>query len=112
MTDSSPKQIPPFGLRLPSDLKLRVQEAAAANNRSMNAEIVARINASFKMEDEAHDSLANNENLRRAVNERLDMMENGNREQRAIFEQLIEDAKKVLGAEMVEKAQATAHNRA
>lgn len=47
MTDS-PKQVPPYGLRLPPDLKERVQEAAKAANRSMNAEIVARLGASFE----------------------------------------------------------------
>lgn len=43
----SEKRIPPFGLRLPSDLKQRVQDAATANNRSMNAEIIARLEASL-----------------------------------------------------------------
>lgn len=35
--------IPPFGLRMQPDLKARVEEAARANNRSLNAEIVNRI---------------------------------------------------------------------
>lgn len=105
------REDPQMKLRLPEALRERISASSASNKRSMNAEIVARLEGSFKMEDEAHDSMATNENLRRAVNERLDMMENGNREQRAIFEQLLEDAKKVLGAEFVEKAQATAHKR-
>jgi hypothetical protein len=46
MTESE-KRIPPFGLRLPPDLKERVQAVAKANNRSMNAEIVARLSESF-----------------------------------------------------------------
>ena len=39
--------VAPFGLRMLPDLKQRVEEAAAANGRSMNAEIVARLEASF-----------------------------------------------------------------
>ena len=35
-------------LRLPRDLHAQVQEAAKANSRSMNAEIVARLQASFE----------------------------------------------------------------
>lgn len=35
-----PTRIAPYGLRLPPDLKARVEASAAANNRSLNAEIV------------------------------------------------------------------------
>lgn len=35
--------IAPFGLRMQPDLKARVEEAARANNRSLNAEIVHRV---------------------------------------------------------------------
>lgn len=34
-------------LRLPSDLKTRLKHAADASNRSMNAEVVARLEDSF-----------------------------------------------------------------
>ncbi|RAS38298.1 Arc family DNA-binding protein [Paraburkholderia bryophila] len=34
-------------LRLPSDLKTRLKHAADASNRSMNAEVVARLEESF-----------------------------------------------------------------
>lgn len=47
MNDSAPKQEPPYGLRMPPDLKARVKAAAEANNRSMNAEIVARLEKSL-----------------------------------------------------------------
>jgi hypothetical protein len=47
MTDSSPKQVPPYGLRMPPDLKDRVASAASANNRSMNAEIVATLEEKY-----------------------------------------------------------------
>lgn len=40
---------PQFKLRLPTDLKQLVEEAAKANNRSMNAEIVARLQDSFTL---------------------------------------------------------------
>lgn len=48
MTDSSPKQLPPYGLRIPPDLKEGIQKAAKENNRSMHAEIIARLEASFR----------------------------------------------------------------
>lgn len=35
--------IPPFGLRMQADLKDRLKQAADRNNRSLNAEIVARL---------------------------------------------------------------------
>lgn len=38
---------PHFRLRLPADLKARVEEAARAANRSINAEIVQRLEGSF-----------------------------------------------------------------
>ena len=36
-----------FRLRIPEDLKKRVEKAAEANHRSMTAEIIARLEASF-----------------------------------------------------------------
>lgn len=47
MTNSAPRQEPPYGLRMPPDLKARVKAAAEANNRSMNAEIVAALEATY-----------------------------------------------------------------
>lgn len=41
-----PKQTDPqFKLRLPPELKERIEDAAEKNNRSMNAEIIARLDA-------------------------------------------------------------------
>lgn len=40
------RDITPFGLRLPAELKTRMEEAAAKNLRSLNAELVLRIEAS------------------------------------------------------------------
>ena len=37
-----------FVVRLPDGMRDRIAEAAEANNRSMNAEIVARLEASFE----------------------------------------------------------------
>jgi len=39
--------IPPFGLRMQPELRASLQEAAVENGRSLNAEIVARLEASF-----------------------------------------------------------------
>ena len=41
------KQIPPFGLRLPDGMRDRIAIEAKRNNRSMNAEITARLEASL-----------------------------------------------------------------
>ena len=49
MADDSkyPTRIAPYGLRMPPDLKERVQSAADRNNRSMNMEIVAALEEAF-----------------------------------------------------------------
>lgn len=41
------REDPQMKVRLPADLKDQVEAAAKTNNRSMNAEIVARLQASF-----------------------------------------------------------------
>ncbi|QXQ04289.1 Arc family DNA-binding protein [Stenotrophomonas indicatrix] len=43
--------INPFGLRMQPDLRDRLEAAAAAEGRSLNAEIVARLEESFQMEE-------------------------------------------------------------
>lgn len=51
--DDSPaftRDIAPFGVRMPPDLKERVQAAAKVNNRSMNAEIVATLEREYPAE--------------------------------------------------------------
>lgn len=40
-------QIAPFGLRMLPDLKEKIEQAARESGRSMNAEIVARLEESF-----------------------------------------------------------------
>jgi hypothetical protein len=42
------KDIAPAGIRFPAELKEALQKAAHKNKRSMNAEVVARIAASFE----------------------------------------------------------------
>lgn len=45
--DEKVANIAPFGLRMQPSLKAKVQESALRNNRSVNSEIVARIEQSF-----------------------------------------------------------------
>lgn len=40
------RDIAPFGVRMPTELKVLVEEAAAASGRSMNAEVVTRLQES------------------------------------------------------------------
>ncbi len=49
MTDTRQKtgHIPPFGLRMQPELKKRLEEAATTEGRSLNAEIVARLEESL-----------------------------------------------------------------
>jgi hypothetical protein len=49
---ATPRQTDPqFKLRLTPELKQGIEKSAAANNRSMNAEILARLSRSFWVED-------------------------------------------------------------
>ena len=43
---------PQINLRIPAELKERVEAAAAANKRSMNAEIAERLEASLRHDEE------------------------------------------------------------
>lgn len=50
--DKFPSQLAErFQVRLPDGMRDRIAEAAKANNRSMNAEIVARLLGSFDTDD-------------------------------------------------------------
>lgn len=44
------KNIPPFGIRMEPELKNCLQESARANRRSLNGEIVLRLERSIKKE--------------------------------------------------------------
>ena len=41
------RDITPFGLRMPTELKSQIDAAAAASGRSINAEIIGRLRASL-----------------------------------------------------------------
>lgn len=77
-----PPRTPPYGLRMPPDLKERVQKAAEASNRSMNAEIIARLEATFRdqrrldatQQEEVALILAEMKADRAAFNKRLEML--------------------------------------
>lgn len=42
------RNLTPFGLRMPAELKSRVDAAAVSNKRSINAEVIARLQQSFE----------------------------------------------------------------
>lgn len=50
MTISTNRESDRFMLRLPDGMRDRLKDEAAKNNRSMNAEIIARLEASFAPE--------------------------------------------------------------
>jgi len=65
---ATPKQTDPqFKLRLTSDLKEAIEQAAASNNRSMNAEIVDRLSASVQADSDANKAREEIEKLREQV---------------------------------------------
>lgn len=51
MTDSRPKQLPPYGLRLPPDLKARIQASADNATRSLHAEIIHTLEEAYPPPD-------------------------------------------------------------
>lgn len=59
--------IPPFGLRMQPDLKARVEAVARLNNRSLNAEIVARLEKSLEDDDSLAELWTKVEELERMV---------------------------------------------
>lgn len=64
------RDIVPLGLRMPPDLKEQIEQAAKASGRSMNAEIVARLQASFEAgQDTSHMKAFFMETLQQAVDE-------------------------------------------
>lgn len=46
------RDINPFGLRMPLELRTQVEAAAKANGRSLNSEILARLQESFESRKE------------------------------------------------------------
>ena len=52
MTAPPSKQLDQFVVRLPDGMRDRIRDAAQASNRSMNAEIVSRLEATFLDDDQ------------------------------------------------------------
>lgn len=46
------RQIPPYGLRLPYDLKEQIKQAATQEGRSMNSQIVQHLRAIYQTDDQ------------------------------------------------------------
>jgi hypothetical protein len=67
------KDINPFGVRMPPEVKAELEKLAEQNRRSLNAEIVVRLEESIKREKERW---LTEENLRRVVGEELDKRRN------------------------------------
>ena len=63
------KDINPFGVRMPPEVKAELEKLAEQNRRSLNAEIVVRLEESIKREKE---KCISEEGLRRIVSEELD----------------------------------------
>lgn len=53
-----------YTLRIPAELKARVAESAKAHNRSMNADIVARLEKSFEEENSNQKMFTEQETIR------------------------------------------------
>jgi hypothetical protein len=62
------RDVNPFGLRMPSDVKEELEKLAEQNRRSLNAEIIVRLEESIKRERE---SCITSDELRRIVREEL-----------------------------------------
>lgn len=75
--------IAPFGLRMQPDLKARIEAAAKANNRSMNAEIVARLEEFDRLQEKVEQWAAGNwafglrevESEKDAISQQLDQIQ-------------------------------------
>ena len=67
------RDVNPFGLRMPPEVKEELEKLAEQNRRSLNAEIVVRLEESIRREKER---CITEENLRRVVGEELDKRRN------------------------------------
>lgn len=71
------KQIPPFGLRLPPEVKDELEKLAEKNRRSLNAEITVRLEENLAREKE-NCGTATLEELRQIVTDALESVANRN----------------------------------
>lgn len=67
------RDISPFGVRMPHEIKERIEKAAAENLRSVNSEIVARLIASFDSSKEQLSSYSDGD----LIKELIDRYERG-----------------------------------
>ena len=63
------RDVNPFGVRMPPEIKAELEKLAEQNRRSLNAEIVVRLEESIRREK---DQCISEETLRRIVQEELD----------------------------------------
>ena len=63
------KDINPFGVRMPPEVKAELEKLAEQNRRSLNAEIVVRLEESIRREK---DQCISEDTLRRIIQEELD----------------------------------------
>lgn len=89
------RNINPFGLRMQPDLKARIEEAADKNRRSINAEIVARLEATFAI-DEALDEIAPGAPIYEAAPIILDLAKERDEAHEALHDLNLEIHSKVL----------------
>jgi hypothetical protein len=64
------REDPQMKLRLPPELKDRLSEAAASDNRSLNAEVVSRLQESFSLSHVGSKVVKVDEAVMRAVTDR------------------------------------------
>lgn len=65
-----PTNLPRVTFRFPEELRTHLEEAAKANNRSVNAEVVARLQASFS--DESITEFLTVNNLRAIIDQSVE----------------------------------------
>ncbi len=63
------RDVNPFGLRMPPEVKEELEKLAEQNRRSLNAEIIVRLEESIRREK---DKCISEDGLRRIVSEELD----------------------------------------
>ena len=63
------RDVNPFGVRMPPEIKAELEKLAEQNRRSLNAEIVVRLEESIRREK---DQCISGDTLRRIVQEELD----------------------------------------
>lgn len=63
------RDVNPFGVRMPPEIKAELEKLAEQNRRSLNAEIVVRLEESIRREK---DQCISEDTLRRIVQEELD----------------------------------------